>query len=58
MALLITGYGDAYFFLTLPLIKYPGFVLKDALCKDVFQKAKGLTMFNTCSGILGALLTK
>lgn len=58
--MLVTGCGEACFFLTLPLIfKYRGFiVLKDTLCKDIFQKAKGLTVLNMCSGILGALLTQ
>jgi len=48
------------FFLTLLLtLKYSGFiVLKDALCKGMFQEAEGLTVPNTCSGILGAPLTQ
>lgn len=46
------------FFLTLLLtFKYSGFiVLKDTLCKGIFQKAEGLTVLNMCSGVSGALL--
>lgn len=54
------AYGEACF--SLPyccLFKYSRFiVLKDALCKGVFQKPEGRTVVNMCSGVSGAPLTK
>lgn len=56
--MLITGYGEACFFLPCHWLRVQDLLFWKMPCAKTFQKAKGLTMFNICSGILGALLTK